>query len=484
MAGEFTGVGLGVQTPDMMTKLSGLLTIKGQQQGLLGQAAEVQQTQQNARQRDALSKYDWNRHLGEDGTIDLNTLTDPELQKAAGDTYPDVIQRLTQAKTAQNESRRTLTALRNDQRDAFAQMMNGLRSDKDVTEDNEKGRQKVNEAMIQYGEMYGEDVLPVLQAYAKPLQGAPKGRLGDALRAVGLQAMSAGEQIAAQQPQYTSTGSELANVNPNAAGTPPNVALSVGPGVQILTDQKGAQFAYDPQKNTVTPVGQGKGAPAGPSAAPGDSSFSQPTYPGQAVDIANFQHEVSNTRAAADQAPANRNIFQHVLKLADSTSTGPLVSYLQNTKIGGQVFGDNYQELGKYLEKNAIANMQAMGGPPSDARLSAAVAANGSTQFNPQALKAVTQFNYATNTGLERYRQGIDKAIGTNNPDYGKLPGFKSAWAQNFDILAFGLENAIADGDEKAQTQILGTLNKAQRADLARKIKNLDSLAATGQLPK
>ena len=40
-----------------------------------------------------------------------------------------------------------------------------------------------------------------------------------------------------------------------------------------------------------------------------------------------------------------------MLKLADETNTGPLVSYLQNTKIGGQVFGDDYQELGKYLEK-------------------------------------------------------------------------------------------------------------------------------------
>jgi len=125
-----------------------------------------------------------------------------------------------------------------------------------------------------------------------------------------------------------------------------------------------------------------------------------------------------------------------------------------------------------------------MGGPPSDARLSAAVAANGSTSFNPKALKAVTQFNYATNTGLEKYRQGVDTAIGTSNPDYGKLPAFKAAWAKNFDIQAFELENAVADGDVAGQKRILEGLNKAQRADLARKMKNLDSLSATGQLAK
>lgn len=483
MAGEFTGVGLGVQTPDMMTKLSNLLTIKSQQQGLAGQAAEVAGAQQSQRQRAALAKYDWNRHLGEDGTIDLNTLTDPALQEAAGDQYPELIQRMTQAKTAQTESRRTLVALRNDQREAFAQMMNGLRSDKDVTEDNEKGRQKLNEAMVQYGEMYGEDVLPVLQAYAKPLQAAPKGRLGDALRAVGLQAMSAAQQVEAQKPQYTSTGSELTNINPNVAGTPPNVPLTVGPGVQILTDQAGAQFAYNPQTNQVTPVGTGKAgvSAASPSAPPGQT-FRQPSYPGQAHDIQVQQQEVANTRSAADQAPANRNIFQHVLKLADETSTGPLVSFLQKNAIGGQVFGDNYQELGKYLEKNAIANMQAMGGPPSDARLSAAVAANGSTQFNPKALKAVTQFNYATNTGLERYRQGMDKAVGTKNPDYGQLPAFKAAWAQNFDIDAFRLENAVADDDAAAQREILSGMSPQRRVEVARKMKNLDTLAESGRL--
>jgi hypothetical protein len=155
----------------------------------------------------------------------------------------------------------------------------------------------------------------------------------------------------------------------------------------------------------------------------------------------------------------------------------------RSTKIGGQVFGDNYQELGKYLEKNAIANMQAMGGPASDARLSAAVAANGSTQFNPKALKAVTEFNYATNTGLERYRQAMDNIVGTKNPDYTKLPELKKQWAKNFDMDVFRLENAMADGNTAAQNEILGSLSKERAAELKRKMKNLDALAEKGQLP-
>jgi len=128
--------------------------------------------------------------------------------------------------------------------------------------------------------------------------------------------------------------------------------------------------------------------------------------------------------------------------------------------------------------------MQAMGGPPSDARLSAAVAANGSTKFNPKALKAVTDFNYATNTGLERYRQGLDKAIGTGtNVDYSKLPEFKAAWAKNFDIDAFRLENAVADGNEAQQREILESLTPARRKEVAKKMAALDSLAESGNLP-
>jgi hypothetical protein len=334
--------------------------------------------------------------------------------------------------------------------------------------------------------MYGEDVLPVLQAYAKPLQGAPKGRLGDALRAIGLQAMSAGAQVGAQQPTFTSKGDVLTNVNPNAPATP-DIPLAVGPGVQILTDQAGAQFAYNPQTNQVTPVGTGRGGAPQPNAPPAPSAppsqpFRQPTYPGQAHDIQMQQQEVDTVRKTADRAPVNRNIYKHVLTLADDTTTGQLAGWAQKNPIIGQMFGDNYQELGKYLEKNAIENMAAMGGPPSDSRLTAATAANGSTQFNPAALKAVTRFNYATNTGLEKYRQGIDKAIGTKNPDYGQLPAFKAEWAKNFDIDVFRLENALADGDKKSANEILSGLEPAQAAELIQKRKNLEALAATGHL--
>jgi hypothetical protein len=325
-------VGLQSQTPDVLGKLSQLLTISGQR-------AQVQQEQQTARQRANLAKYDWNKHVGADGTIDIESLNDPELMHAAGDQYQNVLANAIATKQNQLSAQKTLIGLRGDQRQAFGEIMNGLRSDADVAEDNERGRQKVNEAMVQYGQQYGEQVLPVLEAYVKPLQKAPKGRLADALKIIGLQTESVDTQLSQQGPQYTNTGPELVDVNPNTApGTSPkSLKLGLGPGMHILTDAKGATFAFNPQTNTVTPVGAGGRGPApsgpaptgpSPNAAPG-STFTQPSYQGQEKDISRNQDEVATTRAAADQAPANRNIFQHILSLADDTKTGPLISYLQ-----------------------------------------------------------------------------------------------------------------------------------------------------------
>src|SRR6266404_3196015 len=153
---EFTGVGLGAQTPDVFGKLSQLLTIQHQKLGLQGQAAEVAGAQQTQRQRSALATYDWNKHIGDDGTFDLNSLNDTELMKAAGDKYLDVVQSAVTAKASQLDAKSKLVGLRNDQRAAFSDMVGALRSDKDVAEDSDKGRQKVNQAMLQYGQMYGE----------------------------------------------------------------------------------------------------------------------------------------------------------------------------------------------------------------------------------------------------------------------------------------------------------------------------------------
>lgn len=212
-------------------------------------------------------------------------------------------------------------------------------------------------------------------------------------------------------------------------------------------------------------------------------------YAGQQEDVKAFQGEVGNIRTNADQAPLAHNINQQILRLADNAKTGPGTEIWQHA-VGalGAPLGlsptANYQELGKFLEKNAITNMQSMGGPPSDARLSAAAAANGSTNFSPEALKAVTKFNDATTTGLQQYRQAVDSNVGMGQGvNYTKLPLVKSAWAKNFDVNVFRVENAIRDGDTQELQKIKQELGPQGLKQLALKRQNLTALTQ-GQMPQ
>ena len=204
---------------------------------------------------------------------------------------------------------------------------------------------------------------------------------------------------------------------------------------------------------------------------------------GVAQNVADLQKEVGAIRSAGDQVPVQRNTNQQILQLSKDTKTGPGSQYWQKGMAAlGLPSGTNYQELGKYLEKNAIQAMQTMGAP-SDARLSAAVAANGSTEFNPGALQAVTKFNDAAVSALEKYRQGMDKAVGVDNPDFSAAARFKADWAKNLDIDVFRVENALRDKDADELNKIKKELGPEKMKGLAKKIKNLDTLGSTGKLP-
>jgi hypothetical protein len=333
---------------------------------------------------------------------------------------------------------------------------------------------------------------------------------------------SPSELATAQQSSIQLTqgksGLQPVQTNPRAPGgvgiAGPTLPQGMPPGAMVLSDASGKQFVYDPQSRGLSLVGGGSpgaaptSAPAPTSAAPpqgaptamgrapagapnptpsagNQSGFTQPGYPGWGRDIEANQGEIRGIRAAGDAAPQSHNINQQILKLSQNTSTGPLIAWAREHVPGlGGIAADDYQELSKYLEKNAINNMSAMGGPPSDARLSAASAANGSTHFNPGALQAVTKFNDATTSALEKYRQGADATVGLDKPDYTKLAKFKSVWAKNFNVDIFRLENAVRDGDKQEQASILNGLSKEQRKDLQTKRRNLNALATTGELPK
>ncbi len=297
-----------------------------------------------------------------------------------------------------------------------------------------------------------------------------------------------------QAPTYVPSGSaqipvqtspyQQGTVNPTA----PVIQSTITPAQRETVEQ-------GPDKNFYKVIRNDAGQVIGSTLLPGTTApggGGMPYFsPGQQEDIAQTQKEVSGIRSAADQAPIQHNINQNILRLSQNTATGPGSQTWKNV-LGGlsSVTGidfnnvNSYQELGKYLEKNAINAMQQMGGPASDARLAASVAANGSTSFNPSALQDVTKFNDAANSALTMYRQGMDNAVGFRNPNYTNAPAFKSAWSKNLDINIFRLQNAIQDGDTEEINKIKNELGPQGMKELAKKRLNLLTLSQTGRLPQ
>ena len=488
-------VGEDIKVPDMLGRLSSILGIRQQQQALQGQAAVVQQEQLKAEGQqgvnDFFQNHDFSKDTGPDG------LTNPDLsmqskdyQDLPGIAKPLVMQSLQGMRQRQLQNAQSFQNLNNDTLTQATQIIGGLANDPDVKTDTPAGRQKLDAAFGAIRQMTPQ-AAALANIYQPMVDHAKPGQLLGAVQAFQLQGANAATQRQQQNPQ-------LANVNTGGATNIYNVQPEQGlqPGqqpVQRVPNTLPPQIINQPITGAPAVVGGAGGSTPRPLGGPPAATRS-PTapnawspYAGESSDIANNQNEVRQIRIQGDQAPLVHNINEKILQLSADANTGPGTAAWQNA-LGalGAPFGlsptASYQEIGKFLEKNAINNMQAMGGPPSDARLSAAAAANGSQTFSPQALQAVTKFNDATVTGLAAYRRGVDNYVGTRNPDYTKLADFKSAWAKNFDVNVFLAENAFHNHDTAELTQLRQQLGPAGFKALAAKRKGLMSLE-DGELP-
>lgn len=488
MAGIDASIPLQAKRPDMVGRIGDLLGIQSQQLQLQQQqsanqtaAAKAQQAQADADERNAAT--DILKNQEKYGLLDANGITDPAkvipaILKVAPKTGDQYLKPIMEGFRAQLQVSQAAQTLASEQRKEVNSALSAVATQPDAN----YGDVVATAALLKKQNPGTAMAVDALLSHLNPSE--PMDVTKHKLTTFGRTVLGPSELVGAggmltPRPSVIDTGArvELGTTDPlsgsfSSAGQ--SVKKEVSPGYSTFVDPRtGNPYRVNEQTGSVGDLGGGGGPP---------SSMPKPQYPGQAEDRQHAQEEIRTVRSAADQAPLNRSIYKHVLSLSEETNTGKFASALMKNSVISQMFGDKYQELNKYLEKNAIANMQAMGGPPSDARLSAAAAANGGTDFNAPALQAVTRFNYATNTGLEKFREGIDKAVGTSNPDYTALPQFKANWAKNFDVNVFILENAIKDGDSKTKAALLNGLTPQQASELIQKRKNLDSLARTGQL--
>lgn len=394
-------LGQGMQT------LSDVMNFKRGQQALQtgvfqqeSAQAEAQQQQQTARQRAGLANFmqsfDPTKHVGSDGTLDLDeVLTDPKLRAAAGDQFPALMQQLVQVKQTQLGAKKQLADLNGTLRDQFSSTVGSLRTDPDVVSDNSVGRQKVQQALSDFAESGGQDAARVAQIYGQVISHAPQGKLTQVLSNFQLQAMDAATQAGKQGPGLTDTGGELVNTNPQAAG--------------------GNLAGTTPIKKTLSPTDQpdykqkaAAAAAAGASRASGVASSD--------VDRAN--------QVSANIKPSQAGIqtTQQIDDLADQIHSGKFAGWLSKQAAAAGVQESTYAR--QLLEKDlGIIRTQLTSAAPSDSRAATILSGTPEATSDPQTIHGAMDYvrgslrqNLAQGKNLEDYR--------AKHPD---LSGFQGA---------------------------------------------------------
>lgn len=401
----------GIQT------LSGLMSLKQKQQALQMGAAQVQEEQQTASQRAGLAQFyknwDISKHVGPDGTLDLDSvLTDPQLRQAAGDQFPQVVQQMIQAKSGQLQTKQQLANLNDSVRTQFQDMLGGLRTDGDVVDDNPAGRQKVQRAIGQFAAT-SPDAARIAQIYGTTIDKTPQGKLVGAISNFQLQAMDAGTQSGRQAPSYTNSGDKLVQTNPQAAGGAPQGDITVGLAPTDQPDYRATLAARTGAAAGVTERVQQVQAAANNTVQAQDALTRARTI---------LETSGTNTGAAFEKMKALKNLFASAgMDTEGATDANSLV-----------------KNLARY--EAARATQAGLGG--TDAARELAHAGSPNTQVDKKALLGIINQSLATEKALAAYAAKQSKTqdpnqLIRNENDFRSIPnlieGYEYGMTRNKD---------------------------------------------------
>lgn len=482
MPGVDASIPLSVKRPDITGKLSDLLDVQRKSIDIGRAQAETAGAQQTQKQRAATAKlfseFDWQKVTGDDGTIDLNKIVDAGLLQAAGDSAPDVLKSVAGLKQQQLSNITALAQLRDTQQNTLKTMLGAFRSDEDVARDTPAGRQKIDEAISQYGQVFGKDAAPVVTAFTAALKNAPQGKLAQVLQNLQLQATSASDQASRQAPQYTQTGQELkqTNVYAQEGQAPKGIPLSIAPGEQAALVTGADGNLYVQKRDT-------KGNILGQEPVKGAPRFEvgeRQAFEQQANT--NFEN-ISRNRTAASLAPQQLDQIHKAKELAKQVDTGKWSAQRAGVESGlaslipglgaAQSDATKLQELDKFLERISSDATRVLGtSGNTDAARESISRQNASIGYTPQAIQAVLNYAEAQTTAMQAKGDAQEQWLKKEGSGITKHHEFETAWRQAYDPVLFQLE--VADGDEAKK--IAGKLSKEQKATLRDKRKKLIEL--------
>ncbi len=427
--------GKGLQTlSDLVNFQRSKVALQQQQQdiqskglGIQQQQAELQQTQQSAGQRAGtasfMQNFDPTKHVGADGTLDLDgVFSDPKLRQAAGDNFPQLMQQMLAVKQGQLTAKQSLVDLNASTRNQLQQQLGALRTDPDVVNDTPAGRQKVNDVYDSFSEN-GPTEARVASLYKPMTQHAPAGQLAQALSIAQLQGQSAAQQSSTQAPSFTDTGGNLVNTNPQAAGGTLGAQPALTKGLSP-TDQPGYRARVASVTGTAGTLATGAAG----------------------VDV-DRQAEVSKGVQAAS---AGIPLTQQADRLVDMIDSGKAAQWLAEKKIA---IGSNSPEsvarveLGKIL--SAVRNNSA-----ASAGAKSVEGLQQQAEANPQSNYPAEAVHAAMDVARGSMRQQIER--NQNLAGYTKTHGDAGGFAASDSALTSARNplaveyNSITDPAAKA----------------------------------
>lgn len=301
-------------------------------------------------------------------------------------------------------------------------------------------------------------------------------------------------QVAQKNP--TAVRQSINNIVQSRLPAESQTALQMGGTVEI----NGVKYQYAPASGRLEPIGGGGAAPAAPapqatpeekpaSAKPTGSDLVKLDMPMSGIQM-NTQQQERYKIGESDFANANeRQVISRdsalaaqqikkSLKEAAGSKPGQIV------RQAGQTFFGNAEldTLVKNLAEQQIRQAKLMGLKSVSAE-DDLKKANGSENITAEALAHIVDRAEAMNLAANKYNQALTKM----QEKYGKQnayihnDNFQRAWANNYDPVAFLVQNINASNipkkeKERAIDYYTEGMSQAQLDDLAKKMKNLKRL--------
>jgi hypothetical protein len=443
-------IALGVKNPDATQQLSSLLNVASGAQKVQNDAITLQERQAMQGVMSNPANYTT------DGDFDLKK-AQANIMRVAPTTGMKFMQSIAEAHSAATQAASALSKLTDDDRSRIG---NALAAIPDNAPPDVAGK-TIDALSKQYGARIDPLVRVFKNGYEQASRGGPEmAKNFRMLYARGVLPQTTQQEMDTPQGVVVSNGQEskVVNVKPGVAGMPQGATvpgtqttMQVGPGSleSVDSDAQGNKYVV-----SRTPSGAIVGTRPLQSTNPATPGpFTLP--PGETPEsLRDMQGQRSAAQSAANKAPVMHDINRTIVAEANKgLNTGALGALTQRVasatgyNIGSESATD-YNVLGKMLERSALEAAQSMG-PHTNAGLEAAVRANGSLEYTPQAIKKIAYLNDAIVSGMEMYRNGLEKAIGENGNNVFAKRSFDQEWSKVATPQVLRFKNAVDNGNKE-----------------------------------